>query len=132
MVNFRARLNEIFTDFTSLDVKKKRESLMVFVAMEMSVVFNRVDIIINVSFNFRILSVRMLSRIGIHVNCESRSNFFFNFFYMCWHEAVFLLFYILPWSTNLHKLSNFSSIFSVGLLKAMYGAQETMPTILWI
>ena len=94
MVNFRVRLNEIFTDFTSLDVKKKRESLMVFVAMEMSVVFNRVDIIINVSFNFRILSVRMLSRIGIHMNCESRSYFFFNFLYMCWPEAIFLIFLI--------------------------------------
>ena len=32
-MNFRARLNEIFTDLTSLDVKKKLESLMVFVAM---------------------------------------------------------------------------------------------------
>ena len=92
MVNFRARLNEIFTDFTSLDVKKKRESLMGFVPMKMPVVFNRVDIIINVSFNFRILSVRMLSRIGMHVNCENRSYFFFNFFYMCLHEAIFLLF----------------------------------------
>lgn len=43
MVNFRGGLNEIFTDFTSLGVKKKCESLMVFVAMEMSVVFNRDD-----------------------------------------------------------------------------------------
>lgn len=34
IVNFRAPLNEIFTDLTSLGVKKKLESLMVFVAME--------------------------------------------------------------------------------------------------
>ena len=72
MVNFRARLNEIFTDLTSLDVKKKLESLMVFVAM----------------------------------------------------RQYFSLFYILRWSTNLHKLSNFSSIFSVGLLKAVCGALD--------
>ena len=34
IVNFRAPLNEIFTDLTSLGVKNKLESLMVFVAME--------------------------------------------------------------------------------------------------
>ena len=39
-------------------------------------------------------------------------------------KQYFSFFYILPWSTNLHKLSNFSSIFSVGLLKAMYGARD--------
>ena len=58
------------------------------------------------------------------MNCESRSYFFFNFFYMCWHEAIFLIFYILASSTNLYKLSNFSSIFSVGLLRGMYGARD--------
>ena len=91
MVNFRALLNEIFTDLTSLDVKKKARVPDGFCGHG-NLIFNRVDIIINVSFNFRILSVRMLSRIGMHVNCKSRSYFFFNFFYMCWHEAIFLLF----------------------------------------
>jgi len=72
MVNFRARLNEILTDFTSLDVKKKKKA--------------------RVPDGFCGHGVRMLSRIGMHVNCESRSHFFCNFFNMCWHEAIFLLF----------------------------------------
>ena len=93
IVNFRAPLNEIFTDLTSLNVKKKTRVPDGFCGHG-NLIFNRVDIIINVSFNFRILSVRMLSRIGMHVNCESRSYFFFTFFYMCWHEAIFLFLYI--------------------------------------
>ena len=45
-------------------------------------------------------------------------------FSICVGMRQYFYFYILRWSTNLHKLSNFSRIFSVGLLKAMCGALD--------